>query len=123
MRNYRKKKKKRNTIARGRMVYLFELSKREAARHNMRYAARYVEIARKLGMRHRISIPKRYRHLFCRKCGAFLQPGFNTRVRVQNRKVIRCCQECGAIRRVPLSGNKPASCGERDPTSNNKHNP
>lgn len=115
--NYKKKKKKRNIIARERMYHLFELSKKEGSKHNMRYATRYVEIARKLGMRHRIPVPKRYKHLFCRKCGAFLQPGFNSRVRIQNKKVIRRCEECGAVRRIPLKHAKASS-----KTSPNKSN-
>ena len=104
--NYRKQKKKRNNIARERMDHLFELSKREGSKHNMRYATRYVEIARKLGMRHRIPVPRHFKHLFCRKCGTFLQPGLNSKVRIQNRKVIRRCEECGAIRRIPLKSAK-----------------
>ena len=107
MRYHKKQYRKRQYIARDRMGYLFELARREGAKHNMCYANRYVEIARKLGMRHRISVTREQKHLFCRKCGACLQPGFNAKVRVQSGKVVRHCLDCGAIRRVPLnSGQK-----------------
>ena len=102
MRYNRKKKIKRKNIAKERVDYLFGLAQREGTKHNFHYATRYVELARKLSMRHRLSVPHRYKQTFCRKCGSFLLPGHNLKVRVQGGKVIRHCGECGALKRTPL---------------------
>jgi len=103
---YKRLKRKKKNIAKERMKYLFNFSKKMGLKHEMHYANRYVEIARKIGMRHRIAVPKKYKVLFCRKCGSFLLPGYNSTVRVQNRKVIRHCHLCGAVRRIPLKPKK-----------------
>ena len=66
-------------------------------------AQRYIDIARKLAMRARLSLPKFYNRRICRKCNSYLIPGKNTRVRLQgsgaNAHVVVSCEFCGNIKR------------------------
>jgi len=70
-------------------------------------AKRYVELARKLGMRFRLRLPKESKARFCRKCGAYWIPGRNVKVRLkpsEGRAVYECA--CGAKRGFPYKGKK-----------------
>jgi ribonuclease P protein subunit RPR2 len=88
-------------IARERIQILFVQAEREFAKHPER-AQRYVELARKIGMRYKVRL-KEERRKFCRKCNAYLKPGVNCRVRLrQDRQaVVVTCLVCGRISRHP----------------------
>jgi ribonuclease P protein subunit RPR2 len=64
-------------------------------------ANRYMDIARRISMRHRVSIPRRFKRNVCKECYAYLMPGRNARVRVDGNNVIITCLVCGGIRRYP----------------------
>ena len=64
-------------------------------------ADRYVEIARRISMRHRVSIPRELKRNVCRSCYAYLRPGSSARVRADGRNVIITCLRCGGVRRYP----------------------
>jgi ribonuclease P protein subunit RPR2 len=64
-------------------------------------ADRYVDIARRISMRHRVSIPRELKRHVCKECYCYLAPGINARVRVDGRNVLITCQRCGGIRRYP----------------------
>ncbi|HEX17117.1 MAG TPA: hypothetical protein ENG60_01695 [Thermoplasmatales archaeon] len=89
-------------IARRRIKELFELAKDEARKGRLDRADRYVEIARKIGMRYLVRIPKEYRLLFCKRCHKFLLPGVNCRVRINRKKLVIFCYNCKGYRRIPL---------------------
>lgn len=63
---------------------------------------RYVFLARELAMRQRLTLPKKYRRMFCKTCGAYFIPGENLRVRVSRGKVVYTCEVCGAVKRFPI---------------------
>ncbi|HIJ06081.1 MAG: Ribonuclease P protein component 4 [Methanomicrobiales archaeon 53_19] len=63
---------------------------------------RCVLIAKRIAMKQRIRIPKRYRRIFCAHCHTILRPGINSRVRIQHGKVIITCLECGQRKRYPV---------------------
>ncbi len=66
-------------------------------------ARRYVQIARKIGMKLIVPIPKELKHRFCRKCGEFLVYGVNAKHRLDSKQkvVVYTCLSCGNVRRIP----------------------
>jgi len=64
-------------------------------------ANRYVEIARKIGMKYKVRIPSNLQRKFCKHCYKFLMPGKNLRVRTQKSKVVYYCLECKKFMRFP----------------------
>jgi len=89
-------------IAGQRISELFELAEREALKGRMDRADRYVEIARKVGMKYLVPIPKQYKYLFCKNCYRFMLPGVTCRVRTNRGKLVISCTYCNAHRRIPL---------------------
>jgi ribonuclease P protein subunit RPR2 len=68
-------------------------------------ANRYVELARNIGMRCQVRIPAPLKMRFCRRCGAFLTSGSNSRVRIRpdgRGRVVVTCLKCGTIKRYPM---------------------
>jgi ribonuclease P protein subunit RPR2 len=93
-------------IASQRISRLFELAAK-AFDKSPGLADRYVALARRIGTRHRVRIPKEYRRRMCKKCGAYLVPGVNSRTRLDGVNVVRTCMACGDIKREPYArGNK-----------------
>lgn len=91
-------------IAVQRINILFTLAERMFFSHP-ELAQRYVDLARRIGMRCKVRIPRKWRRRFCRKCGSFLWPGVNCRVRIrQNRfpHIVITCLKCGSQRRIPI---------------------
>lgn len=89
-------------IAAERIDILFE----EAKSAPSPMAERYVLRARELAMKQRLRLSKRQKRVFCRKCGAYLVPGKNLRVRIQRGRVIQTCEVCGHVVRIPLTTKK-----------------
>ena len=93
-------------IARERIDILFGLAF-QMARDRPDLANRYVELARRIGMRCRVRIPKRWRLWVCKGCGGLLAPGVSCRVRLrQDREphLAITCLRCGEVRRLPIGG-------------------
>ncbi|RLE51929.1 MAG: ribonuclease P [Candidatus Methanomethylicota archaeon] len=68
-------------------------------------ANRYVALARRISMRCRVRIPKKWRRRYCHYCGAFLWPGVNCRVRIRSNRmphVVITCFNCGRQMRFPF---------------------
>jgi len=87
-----------------RIGILFAFAEKEA-RDNPERAKRYVALARKLGTRFRLRLPKGLKAKFCRKCGAYWIPGRNVTVRLkpsEGRAIYAC--KCGAKRGLPYKG-------------------
>ncbi|MCS7118880.1 MAG: ribonuclease P [Archaeoglobaceae archaeon] len=68
-------------------------------------ARRYVELAKKISMKYRVRIPRKYKLLFCNRC---LYPyRFNHfRVRIHKSSIIITCLNCSNIRRFQLRDGK-----------------
>ncbi len=93
-------------IALRRVHTLFSLAK-EVIREDPEQAQRYIQIARRIAMRTRLSLPKEYRLLICKKCKTFILPGVNCRIRIQQRRephMVITCLNCGGHSRIPLKG-------------------
>lgn len=91
------------SIVHKRFDRLFELAEQAALKkHNFILADRYVDLARKLGMRHNIRIPAHYKRRFCKHCNSYLLPGVNARVRTGKSRLIIFCNNCGKFTRLPF---------------------
>lgn len=89
-------------IANQRIQILFENAEIEAKAHRLDRSQRYVDLARKIGMRYNVRIPRQYRRRFCRHCHSYLLPSHNSRVRVRGRTITTHCDSCGRFMRMPL---------------------
>ncbi|SDG30322.1 ribonuclease P protein subunit Rpp21 [Methanolobus vulcani] len=101
----KKNKAVARSIAQERIEYLFDLAKGEFS-ENPELSKRYVSLARKIGMRHRVSIPSELKISFCKNCGSLLLPGNNSRVRLKDASIIITCLDCGNIKRYPFDKEK-----------------
>ncbi|MFQ6107321.1 MAG: ribonuclease P protein component 4 [Thermoplasmata archaeon] len=97
----RRKKGLERRIARERIRILFELAEKEALRGNMRRSNRYVQLARRIGMRYTTPIPSALKRRFCRRCGNFLLPATTSRVRLRSSRITITCGGCGHVMRMP----------------------
>lgn len=83
-------------------IQRLEALAREAVRTGDPDRAReYVRLARRLAERHRCGVPRSFERFTCDRCDAFLVPGRNARVRLQegSHVVVRC--DCGETARYP----------------------
>lgn len=87
-------------LAGERVDRLFELASSEAHHGNDARAKRYVELALRMGERHKV--PSRHKRTFCPKCHTFFVPPRNVRVRTNRGKISFTCLSCGAVIRFPL---------------------
>jgi ribonuclease P protein subunit RPR2 len=89
-------------IAKERIQILFDLAEKEFKKHPER-SKRYVELARKIGLRYNIRLPKQLKRKFCKNCNSLLIPGLTARVRINSKKKILSikCLKCEKIYRYP----------------------
>ena len=73
---------------------------------NPRLANRYVELARKIGMKMNVRLPKHLKRKFCKHCYHYLKPGINSRVRIHKHRVIIYCLNCKKYTRIPIKPKK-----------------
>lgn len=71
-------------------------------RDNPELSKRYVVIARKTAMKHKISFDREKKLSFCKNCSAFLKKGINSTIRVHDGRTVLTCKECGFVRRFVL---------------------
>ncbi len=100
MKPYRLRRKR---IARRRINRLFEMAEEMALEGRLELATRYVEIARKIGMKYLVRLPKQYKKKFCKKCHSYLLPGENCTVRIKRKTVVVSCHTCGHVMRTPFA--------------------
>lgn len=97
----RRKKSQEKRIAQERIETLFGMAEKEAMKKNWTRANRYVDLARKIGMRYNVTPGPDLRRNFCRGCGTFLLPSATARIRVGGGKVVSTCLKCGRVTRYP----------------------
>ena len=88
-------------IALERMDILFRHAEQEALRGRTARARRYVDLARRIGMRYNVRVPAEFKRRFCKECLSYLLPGVNARVRFGRGRVVVTCTGCGSIQRLP----------------------
>ncbi|MFB6145335.1 MAG: ribonuclease P protein component 4 [Candidatus Nanohaloarchaea archaeon] len=88
-------------IAEERIERLFQLAEKRFSEGDEELANRYIEIARKIGMRTNTSLPPELRRRICEDCGSFLLPGENCEVRLNSKRrtLNYHCRNCGHVNR------------------------
>lgn len=89
-------------IAEERIHILFGEAQEQFSEHPER-SHRYVEIARNIAMKFNLSMPEDLKDKFCHDCYSYLSSGDNATIRIKDGTKIVSCQECGHVRRVPVS--------------------
>lgn len=84
-------------IARERIQILFD----EAEKADPKLARRYVELARKIGMRYNVRIPRDLKRKYCKHCHAFLRFGANAKHSVRKGVVTIKCFSCNKTMHYP----------------------
>ncbi len=88
------------TIAEERIERLTTLAREAATECHEERARRYVRRARRVAERNRLGLPREFRRFTCETCDAYLRPGKNARVRLQDGHVVVTC-DCGHQARYP----------------------
>lgn len=88
-------------IAKERISILFNLAERELNKHPER-SRRYVELARKIGLRYNIRLPKELKRKFCKNCNTLLRPGLTCTVRMEKKMLSIRCSNCKEIYRYKV---------------------
>jgi ribonuclease P protein subunit RPR2 len=83
------------SIAAERIERLHDLARQAASEGRQDRARRYVRRARRIAERNRLSLPRKLDRFTCDACDAYLVPGKNARVRLQDDHVVVTC-DCGA---------------------------
>jgi len=104
-----KKAKWQIEIAKERINILFSLARKELDRHPER-SRRYVELARKIGLKYNVRLSKEMKRSFCKNCNTLLVSGKTCLNRIDSaRKTINIiCKNCGNIIRIPYKVRKDA---------------
>ena len=97
-------KKIQKSIANDRINKLFSIAEQKAISGDLKFADRYVEIARKISMRNLVPMSKENKQRFCKHCYCYLLPDSNCRVRIHRGKLIVYCFTCNKYNRHPLKG-------------------
>lgn len=87
-------------VARERMEGLMSMASvaKEAPR-----ATRYVSLARRIGTRYNVKMPRSMKMTFCKSCSAFMGSGTGPRVRLNQGRLTRTCPRCGRVTRMGYS--------------------
>ncbi|MFC7133665.1 MULTISPECIES: ribonuclease P protein component 4 [Salinibaculum] len=88
------------TVAEERIERLQELAREATVAGDEDRAREYVRRARRLAERNRLSLPREFLRFTCDACDAYLRPGKNARVRLQDGHVVVTC-DCGHQSRYP----------------------
>jgi ribonuclease P protein subunit RPR2 len=97
-----KKPKWQIEIAKERIRILFSLAKSQLEKNPER-SKRYVELARKIGLRYNIRLEKSMKRSFCKSCNSILISGKTSLSRLDSKKKTLniICKNCGNIIRIP----------------------
>ncbi|MGP8068899.1 MAG: ribonuclease P protein component 4 [Candidatus Bathyarchaeia archaeon] len=90
-------------IARERIEILFNHAQRTFPK-NRTLANRYIELARRIGMKAGVRLTREQKLRLCKGCGSLLVPGVNCRVRTRSEFgtiVLITCLDCGTKKRYP----------------------
>ncbi len=92
-------------IAEERIRLLYDMAK-GTFKTNPALSRRYVELARRIGMRSRVRIPGELKYITCHNCLSLLIPGVTCRVRIRPDRgtdVVMTCLACNSVKRYPAS--------------------
>ena len=95
-------------IARQRIQVLFSQAE-EVCKVNPKLATEYITSARKVAMAAKIRLPTTFKRRICKNCNTLLVQGYNSRVRLQQRRephIVVTCLNCGYQSRMLLRKKK-----------------
>lgn len=98
---YQKKPSSQLKIANARITFLFKQAG-EAFREDSGLSDRYIKLARRIAMKHKIRLPSALKKRFCKHCHKYLVPGANCRVRLHKHRLIYYCIGCRHYMRHPI---------------------
>ena len=101
-----KRKRKIEDLAVQRIERLFELAEAAAQDEQEQRCKRYIQLARAIGMRYRVRIPKQLKMRLCKQCYALLIPGKTARVRLRGEYMTTTCLQCGEQMRRPYKAHR-----------------
>ena len=87
-------------IAHERIEWLHQLAREAIDDGQTDRAREYVRRARRVAERNRLGLPREFKRFTCDACDAYLRPGNNARVRLQDGHVVITC-DCGTQARYP----------------------
>ena len=100
-------------IARERIEILLSQA-RNAFRTDPSLAKRYVELARRIGMKAGVRLTREQKSRICKGCGGLLVPGVSCRVRTRSEHgttVLITCLDCGTKKRYPTARERLSKIG------------
>lgn len=102
-----KKPLQQTKIAKERIEILFNLAEKEFGAHPER-SKRYINLARKIGLRYNIRLSKDLKRKFCKNCNSLLIPGMTSQTRLKSKRKIMTvkCLKCNKVYRYPYSKRK-----------------
>ncbi|MFG1519884.1 MAG: ribonuclease P [Thermoplasmataceae archaeon] len=90
-------RKDANNLAEKRINYLVNLSMKHS---DVALAQRYINIARKIGRRMDITLPREIKRSFCKNCNTPYSS--KSTIRLKDRMIVIKCSFCGDKRRIPF---------------------
>lgn len=105
MRAYKQPNRRIIAIVKRRIQTLLDEAE-NAAKEDQERANRYLIMARKLAMKHKVRMPYGSSRRFCRKCNTFWVPGKNVRIRTRDGHQVYLCLECKNMKRFPYRKEK-----------------
>lgn len=96
-------KRAAKSIASERIEILFDLTEKEARKGKPERAKRYLELALRMGMRHKVSVSL-WKRRFCPACKNYYQFPNNASVRLKKGRIVITCNSCGNVARYPYKG-------------------
>lgn len=105
MRTRTEKPEWQQKIAKERIEILFGLAEKNLKKYPDR-SKRYVQLARKIGLRYNVRFSQQLKRQFCKACSSLLMPGFTSTVRLdsKNKNIVIKCRKCNKIYRYPYKG-------------------
>ena len=98
---YKIKKAQQQRIAKKRINYLFQVAK-EYFKEDGRLSDKYVRMARRIAMKHKIRLNSLLKRQICKNCHKYLVLGVNSRVRLHKSRLIYYCMSCRHYTRQPV---------------------
>lgn len=99
-------------IAHERMEILFAQAHLAVVAGNEARAKRYVFLARRIGMRYNVPVPRQQRRWVCRGCWTFMVPGHNCSTRLRPGRIVIRCLRCGRVKRLGRGPKRAAKRGK-----------
>ncbi len=89
------------SIARERMEGLLKLAEETSERGRLDMSRRYVDLARRIGMRYNVRLPASSRYRFCPGCNTWYRFGTTASRRLRTSRVVIRCGICQLVTRLP----------------------